>query len=93
MATVLKYFAQKTQDGYPIPGTLMGFKQAPTANLVEIQPKNYVAGAGEKVVPSVSGLRFFVRKNSDGSIQPNSLITGTKKPAGQVYEFKVITQV
>jgi hypothetical protein len=90
MATVLKYFAQKTQDGYPILGTLMGFKQAPTANLVEIQPKNYVALAGQKVSPSASGLRFFVRKRADGSIIPNSLISGTKKPAGQVYEFKVI---
>lgn len=91
MATVLKYFAQKTQDGYPIPGTLMGFKQAPTAELVEIEPKNYVAAPGQTVSPAASGLRFFVRKKADGSIIPNSLITGTKKPAGQVYEFKVIT--
>lgn len=91
MATVLKYFAQKTQDGYPIPATMMGFKEAPTADLVEIQPKNYVALPGQSVIPSASGLRFFVRHKADGSILPNSLITGTRKPAGKVYEFKLIT--
>lgn len=91
MATVLKYFAQKTQDGYPIPSTMMGFKQAPTADLVEIQPKNYVALPGQTVLPSASGMRYFVRHKADGSILPNSLITGTKKPAGKVYEFKLIS--
>lgn len=92
MATTLKYFAQKTQDGYPIPSTMMGFASAPKAdNLVEIQPKNYVAAPGQSVVPSASGLRYFVRHRADGTIIPNSLIATLNKPAGKVYEFKVIT--
>lgn len=90
MAT-LKYFAQKTKDGYPIPSTMMGFKQTPSADtLVEIQPQNYAAGEGESVKPSDSGLRYFVRHDKKGNIIPNSLITSRTKPSGLVYEFKVI---
>lgn len=90
MATTLKYFAQKTQDGYPIPSTMMGFKQAPSSDLVEIQPKNYVALPGQTVVPPASGLRYFVRHDKAGNILPNSLITTVDKPEGRVYEFKLI---
>jgi len=91
MAT-LKYFAQKTKDGYPIPSTMMGFKTTPTADtLVEILPQDYAALPGQSVSPSDSGLRYFVRRKADGSIIPNSLVTSLKKPAGLVYEFKVIT--
>lgn len=91
MAT-LKYFAQKTKDGYPIPSTMMGFKQAPKAEtLVEIEAKNYTAAAGQSVAKPDSGLRYFVRRKPNGDIIPNSLITSLKKPAGSVYEFKVIT--
>lgn len=93
MATVLKYFAQKTQDGYPIPGTMMGFKAAPKADLVEIEPKNYEALPGQTVLPPASSMRYFVRHKPDGSILPNSLITGTQRPEGRVYEFKLITGV
>lgn len=91
MAT-LKYFAQKTKDGYPIPSTMMGFKQAPKAEtLVEIEAKNYTAAAGQSVAKPDSGLRYFVRRKPNGDIIPNSLITSLKKPTGSVYEFKVIT--
>ena len=93
MAT-LKYFAQKTKDGYPIPSTMMGFKTTPAADtLVEILPQDYTALPGQSVSPPDSGLRYFVRRKADGSIIPNSLITSLKKPAGLVYEFKIITGV
>lgn len=92
MATTLKYFAQKTEDGYPIPSTMMGFKMTPDSsnNLVEIKAENSAAGGGQVVVAPVSGLRYFVRRKADGSIIPNSLITSIKPPKGAYYEFKVI---
>lgn len=91
MAT-LKYFAQKTKDGYPIPSTMMGFKQAPKADtLVEILPQDYTALPGQSVLAPDSGLRYFVRRKANGEIIPNSLITSLKKPKGLVYEFKLVT--
>lgn len=88
----LKYFAQKTKDGYPIPSTMMGFAKTPTAEvLVELQAKNYVALPGQSVAKPASGLRYFVRRTASGAIIPNSLIATKDKPAGNVYEFKVIT--
>lgn len=90
MAT-LKYFAQKSEDGYPIPSTMMGFKVAPLAGtLVEIEPKDYTAAEGQSVAKPASGFRYFVRRKPNGAIIPNSLITSLKKPKGLVYEFKVI---
>ena len=96
MATNLKYFAQTTEDGYPIPSTMMGFKNTPKIikhDLVEVKAENSVAGGGQVVVPPNNGLRYFVRKKSDGTIIPNSLITTYKAPKGQYYEFKVIKTV
>jgi hypothetical protein len=92
MATNLKYFAQKTEDGYPIPSTMMGFQKTPPSksNLVEIKAENSAAGGGQVVVAPANGLRYFVRKKADGTIIPNSLITSYKAPKGQYYEFKVI---
>jgi len=92
MATNLKYYAQKREDGYPIPSTMMGFAKVPTAtNLIEIKPENSAAGVGEKEVPSVTGLRYFVRRTKSGDIIPNSLITSIKAPAtGFYYEFKLV---
>jgi hypothetical protein len=90
MAT-LKYFAQKTKDGYPIPSTMMGFKTAPTADtLVEILPQDYAALPGQSIIAPDSGLRYFVRRKANGQIIPNSLITSLKKPKGLVYEFKLV---
>lgn len=92
MAT-LKYFAQKSEDGYPIPGTLMGYISTPksASDLVEIQPRNYTVLPGQVQKLPASGLRYFVRHNSTGGIIPNSLITSLKKPAGRVYEFKLVS--
>lgn len=89
MAT-LKYFAQKSEDGYPIPSTMMGFKETPAADLVEIPAEDSVAAPGQTVKKPASGLRYFVRRDAKGNIIPNSLITSIKKPKGLVYEFKVI---
>lgn len=92
MATSLKYYAQKRPDGYPHPSSMMGFENTPDGdNLVEIKAENSAAGGGQKVVASSSGLRYFVRRTADGKIIPNSLMATRKKPAGLVYEFKVIT--
>lgn len=91
MAT-LKYFAQKSKDGYPIPSTMMGFKQAPKADtLIEIEAKNYSAAPGQSVKKPDSGLRYFVRRKANGEIIPNSLITSLVRPKGLVFEFQVIT--
>ena len=94
MATNLKYYAQKRSDGYPQPSTMMGFQSTPDADsLIEIKAENSVAGGGQVVTPSSSGLRYFVRRKSNGKIIPNSLIATRVKPSGLVYEFKVITAV
>lgn len=92
MAT-LKYFAQKTKDGYPVPSTMMGFNTTPDSskNLVEIKAEDSAAGEGQTVAAPVNGLRYFVRRKADGGIVPNSLITAIKKPKGSFYEFKLIT--
>ena len=88
----LKYYAQKRSDGYPHPSTMMGFETTPDSdNLVEIKAENSVAGGGQAVKASSSGLRYFVRRTADGKIIPNSLMATRKKPSGLVYEFKVIT--
>ena len=90
--SILKYFAQKSKDGYPVPGTMMGYKAAPKSTLrVEIQPKNYDVLPGQTHVKPSSGLRYFVRKNKAGHILPNSLFTAIKKPAGPLYEFRIVT--
>lgn len=90
MAT-LKYFAQKSEDGYPIPSTMMGFKVAPPAGtLVEIPAANTTVGSGQTVKKPNSGLRYFVRRDARGNIIPNSLMTTIDKPKGLVYEFKVV---
>jgi hypothetical protein len=92
MATNLKYYAQKSEDGYPIPSTMMGFAKTPPSksNLVEIKAENSTAGGGQKVVAAANGLRYFVRRKADGTIIPNSLISGYKAPTGYYYEFKLI---
>lgn len=85
----LTYYAQEDKYGYPIPGTMMAtsYSTVPkVANIITIPAQNVVSA---KVHPK--GLRYFVRRKSDGSIIPNSLIIGTKPPAqGLYYEFKLV---
>lgn len=90
--STLKYFAQKTEDGYPIPSTMMGFKEAPDADtLVEIPAADITVSPGQTVKKPASGLRYFVRRDAHGKIIPNSLMTTVDKPSGLVYEFKIVT--
>lgn len=84
-----KFYAQKDALGWPIPGTMMSGTKVP-ANLLEIPAENVAAGQGETEVIHPSKLRYFVRKDNKGNIIPNSLIISLKKPAGNVYEFKLV---
>lgn len=84
-----KFYAQKDDLGFPIPGTMMSGTKVPK-NLIEIPAENVAAGVGETVVKHPGELRYFVRRDAKGNIIPNSLIVSYKKPAGLVYEFKLV---
>lgn len=87
-----KFYAQKDALGFPIPGTMMSVK-APInipADSILIPAANVTPGEGQSVVAQPSGLRYFVRKDSKGNIIPNTLTISLKKPAGSVYEFKLL---
>lgn len=85
-----KFYAQKDDLGFPIPGTLMSVTGNIPQNSVEIPAENTVAGVGQSVVPHPGKLRYFVRRTADGKIIPNSLIVSYQKPSGLVYEFKQV---
>lgn len=84
-----KFYAQKDANGFPIPGTMMNNYEIPET-AVEIPPMDIIPGEGEKVFLHPKGFRFFVAKNRQGDIIPNSLIMSLKKPYKSVYEFKLI---
>jgi hypothetical protein len=87
-----KFYAQKDALGFPIPGTMMSVT-APVnipADSILIPAENVTAGGGKSVVKQPSGLRYFVRRDSKGGIVPNTLTISLKKPAGSVYEFKLL---
>jgi len=84
-----KFYAQKDHLGFPIPGTLMSGTKVPK-NLLEIPAQNVTAPEGKAVIAHPEKMRYFVRRDSQGRIIPNSLIVSLKKPAGMVYEFKLI---
>ena len=79
------FYAQKDANGYPIPGTMMSVEGSVPAvtNIVTIPAEDVVSTKTHPI-----GLRYFVRKDADGKIIPNSLIISFEKPSGQVYEFK-----
>jgi hypothetical protein len=87
-----KFYAQKDALGFPIPGTMMSVKSPSPipANTIEIPAANVAPTGQQVVVKQPSGLRYFVRKNADGSILPNSLTISLQKPEGSVYEFKLV---
>ena len=87
-----KFYAQKDALGFPIPGTMMSVKSSSPvpANTIEIPAANVAPTGQQVVVKQPSGLRYFVRKNADGSILPNSLIISLQQPKGSVYEFKLV---
>jgi hypothetical protein len=82
-----KFYAQKDYLGYPIPGTLMSIspEQPVPVDTVEIPAANTITSP---VNIRENGMRYFVRKDRNGKIIPNSLISSLKKPAGLVYEFQ-----
>jgi hypothetical protein len=82
-----KFYAQKDYLGYPVPGTLMSIspeKPVP-ADTLEIPAADTITSP---VNIRKNGMRYFVRKDRNGKIIPNSLIASLKKPAGLVYEFQ-----
>ena len=84
-----KFYAQKDALGFPIPGTMMSGDKVPS-NLLEIPSQNVTPGEGETVVPHPNKLRYFIRRDAQGKIIPNSLVISTQRPSGLVYEFKLV---
>lgn len=84
-----KYYAQKDQYGFPIPGTLMSvpFDQSVPEGTIEIPAYDHIPNPARK--GQGSELRYYVRHKADGSIIPNSLIATLKRPKGLVYEYQV----
>ena len=82
-----KFYAQKDYLGYPIPGTMMSIspEQPVPVGTLEIPAADTITSP---VNIRENGMRYFVRKDRNGKIIPNSLIASIKKPAGLVYEFQ-----
>ena len=82
-----KFYAQKDYLGYPIPGTMMSIssEQPVPVDTLEIPAADTITSP---VNIRENGMRYFVRKDKNGKIIPNSLIASLKKPAGLVYEFQ-----
>jgi hypothetical protein len=87
-----KFYAQKDYLGFPIPGTMMSVESPRNipADTISIPAQDVTAAGAQVVVNQPSGLRYFVRRNSKGEIIPNTLTISLKKPAGSVYEFKLL---
>lgn len=79
MAT-LKYYAQKDALGYPIPGTMM-------ATTGELPVDSIAIPSSDSFDEHPDGLRYYVRRDANGDIIPNSLFTSIKRPSGNVAEF------
>jgi hypothetical protein len=83
-----KYYAKKDENGFPIPGTMMGFRVNPGScgfnqcQLVELLPETYELQGGEARAYHPNGLHFFVKIDSKGKIIPNSLTSSFAKPKG-----------
>ena len=82
-----KFYAQKDYLGYPIPGTMQSIspEQPVPVGTLEIPAADTITSP---VNIRENGMRYFVRKDRNGKIIPNSLIASIKKPAGLVYEFQ-----
>ena len=84
---IKKFYAQKDYLGYPIPGTMQSIspEQPVPVGTLEIPAADTITSP---VNIRENGMRYFVRKDRNGNIIPNSLIASIKKPAGLVYEFQ-----
>lgn len=85
----LKYFASTDALGFPIPGTMKGYKKDPCkCNLVEIK----VSSVEDEIEPVIkyhpNGLHYFFQvKGNCCDVVPNSLIASNKRPKGKYREF------
>jgi hypothetical protein len=88
------YYAKKDKNGFPIPGTMMGYDKDPCKDdLVLIESHDTMLGVdanGNTIEQCFhpEHLRYFVRLDCDGHILPNSLFSSLKHPGGSVAEFK-----
>jgi hypothetical protein len=78
-----KFYAQKDALGFPIPSTMMAAEKVP-ATSVEIPTTT--AGSFKE---HPDKLRYFVRRDRNNKIIPNSLIVSYKQPSGNVLEFRL----
>lgn len=82
-----KFYAQKDYLGFPIPGTMQSISAEQPV------PKGTIVIPAADTITSPQNIRenkmrYFIRKDKNGKIIPNSLIFSLKKPSGLVYEFQ-----
>ena len=84
----LQYYAKRDLTGFPIPGTMMGYKGQPgscddnTCERALMPTVTYVLGENDVRLFHPTGRRFFVKLDSNGNIIANSLTSSFKKPRG-----------
>ena len=84
------FYCQKDSLGFPIPGTMMFTTDAPIpANTYTVLPQTYTPGVYQQERIHTGGLRYFVRKEPNGDIIPNTLFISTTQPRGLWWELKV----
>jgi len=85
------FYAQKDNLGFPIPGTMM------STSLASIPKNTYAITTSpaiyQRELIHEGGLRYFVRKKTNGNIIANSLFINTKQPSGFVYELKTFKNI
>lgn len=80
----IKYYARKDSLGWPTPGTMMSTSGDIPVGNIEIP-----ASEATSTTVHPQGFRYFVGKDSNGNIIPNSLIVTKKRPNRSCYEFRV----
>lgn len=91
--TCKKFYAKKDINGFPVPGTMMGYDkyQDCLCSLLEIPEETPSVLPGQTQSFHPGKVRFFIGLDCDGKIIPNSLISSKKHPGGNVIEFKKVT--
>ena len=87
--TCKKYFAKKGSNGFPVPGTMMGYDKDMSCHcdMVQILPKVPPIADNQYRSYDPAGFRYFVRVDCSGNIIPNSLFRTKDRPSGSVVEF------
>ena len=84
----LSYYAKTDETGFPIPGTMMGYKGLPgtcgttSCERVLLPSVTYALGSGDVQIFHPTKRRFFVKLDAYGKIIPNSLTSSLIKPRG-----------